>query len=61
MFNTDLRTILTDYGFQGFPLRKDFPLAGYVEIFYDDNNKTIVTRQIELSQIFKNFFFKTLW
>ena len=61
LFNVDLRNILTDYGFIGFPLRKNFPLSGYLELFYDDNNKTIVVKQLELSQEFKNFFFKTLW
>lgn len=61
LFNVDLRNILTDYGFVGFPLRKNFPLSGYVELFYDDNNKVIVVKQLELSQEFKNFFFKTLW
>ena len=60
-FNTDLRRILTDYGFKGFPLRKDFPLSGYIEVKYDENKKRIVTESIELSQEFRTFNFKTPW
>jgi NADH-quinone oxidoreductase subunit C len=44
--NNDLRRILTDYGFEGFPLRKDFPMTGFVEIRYDDTEKRISTRVI---------------
>lgn len=53
----DLRRILTDYGFQGFPLRKDFPLSGYVELRYDDELKSIVYNPLELSQEFRYFDF----
>jgi len=49
-FNHDLRRILTDYGFNGHPLRKDFPLTGYLELFYDDNQKIWY-------YIFLNFYF----
>ncbi len=56
--NEDLRRILTDYGFRGFPLRKDFPLTGYVESFYDDNQKRISYKLVELSQEYRNFNFK---
>lgn len=54
----DLRRILTDYGFKGFPLRKDFPVTGFVDIFFDDVQKKIVYRSLELSQEFRNFNFK---
>ena len=51
----DLRRILTDYGFEGFPLRKDFPLSGYTEIRYDDSLKRIVYEPIQLQQEYRNF------
>ncbi|KAK4636136.1 NADH-ubiquinone oxidoreductase [Fulvia fulva] len=51
----DLRRILTDYGFDGHPLRKDFPLTGYTEIRYDEEKKRIVVEPLELSQAFRNF------
>lgn len=57
----DLRRILTDYGFEGFPLRKDFPLSGYVETRYDDSQKRVVTEFIELTQEYRNFDFKNPW
>lgn len=51
----DLRRIMTDYGFDGHPLRKDFPLTGYTEIRYDEEKKRIVVEPLELSQAFRNF------
>jgi NADH:ubiquinone oxidoreductase subunit C len=54
----DLRRILTDYGFLGYPLRKDFPLTGFVEIIYDDSQKHIIYKPVELAQEFRNFSFK---
>jgi NADH/F420H2 dehydrogenase subunit C len=57
----DLRRILTDYGFEGYPMRKDFPLSGYVELKYDRNKKRIVLNSIELSQEFRFFCFETPW
>lgn len=57
----DLRRILTDYGFEGFPLRKDFPLMGFVEVRYDDENKRIVYEPVELSQEYRTFEFENPW
>jgi NADH:ubiquinone oxidoreductase subunit C len=57
----DLRRILTDYGFEGFPLRKDFPLMGFVEVRYDDQKKTIVYEPVELSQQYRTFTFNNPW
>jgi len=51
----DLRRILTDYGFEGYPLRKDFPLTGYVEVRYDEEKKRVVTEPLELTQSFRDF------
>ncbi|KAL6852414.1 putative NADH-ubiquinone oxidoreductase 30.4 kDa subunit, mitochondrial [Amphichorda felina] len=51
----DLRRIMTDYGFEGHPFRKDFPLTGYTEIRYDEEKKRIVTEPLELTQAFRNF------
>lgn len=59
--NTDLRRILNDYGFKGYPLRKDFPLTGYMDTFYDDNTKKISYRKLELNQEYRNFNFKSSW
>jgi len=57
----DLRRILTDYGFEGHPLRKDFPLTGYVEIRYDDAQKRIVYEPVKLTQEFRSFDFLSPW
>ena len=57
----DLRRLLTDYGFEGHPLRKDFPLSGYVEFRYDDSKKRVVSEPIELSQDFRFFDFSSPW
>jgi NADH-quinone oxidoreductase subunit C len=57
----DLRRILTDYGFQGFPLRKDFPLTGYVEVRYDDAQKRVVYEPVRLTQEFRSFDFLSPW
>jgi NADH-quinone oxidoreductase subunit C len=57
----DLRRLLTDYGFQGFPLRKDFPLTGYVEVRYDDQQKRVVYEPVKLTQEFRNFDFESPW
>jgi NADH-quinone oxidoreductase subunit C len=53
--NADLRRILTDYGFSGFPLRKDFPLTGFLETYYSDEQKRIVYQPVELSQEMRQF------
>lgn len=57
----DLRRILTDYGFQGYPLRKDFPLTGYVEVRYDEEQKRVVYEPVELAQEFRSFDFESPW
>lgn len=57
----DLRRILTDYGFEGHPLRKDFPLSGYVEVRYDDSEKRVITEPLELTQEFRYFDFASPW
>ncbi|OMJ24372.1 putative NADH-ubiquinone oxidoreductase [Smittium culicis] len=57
----DLRRILTDYGFEGHPLRKDFPLHGYTEVRYDETKKRVVSEPIQLSQAFRNFDYSSAW
>jgi NADH-quinone oxidoreductase subunit C len=57
----DMRRILTDYGFEGYPLRKDFPLTGFVEVRYDDDAKRVVYEPVRLNQEFRNFDFLSPW
>lgn len=59
--NPDLRRILTDYGFQGHPFRKDFPLSGYVELRYSEEAKRVVYEPVKLAQDFRNFDFLSPW
>jgi NADH-quinone oxidoreductase subunit C len=57
----DLRRLLTDYGFEGHPLRKDFPLTGYVEVRYDEDQKRVVYEPVKLKQEFRSFDFLSPW
>ena len=59
--NVDLRRLLTDYGFQGHPLRKDFPLTGHVEVRYDAERRAVVYEPVKLQQDFRNFDFLSPW
>ncbi len=57
----DHRRIVTDYGFEGHPLRKDFPLTGYVEVRYDEERKAVIYEKVKLTQEFRNFDFLSPW
>ena len=57
----DLRRLLTDYGFQGYPLRKDFPLSGHVEVRYDPEQERVVYEPVKLTQAYRNFDFLSPW
>ena len=57
----DMRRLLTDYGFEGHPLRKDFPLTGFVEVRYDDEHKRVIYEPVRLTQEFRNFDFLSPW
>jgi NADH-quinone oxidoreductase subunit C len=57
----DMRRLLTDYGFEGHPLRKDFPLTGFVEVRWDDEQKRVVYDRVKLAQEFRNFDFLSPW
>lgn len=59
--NSDLRRLLNDYGFEGYPLRKDFPLTGYIEVRYDDESQTMLYETVELSQEFRVFISSSPW
>jgi NADH-quinone oxidoreductase subunit C len=61
MFHPDLRRILTDYGFEGHPQRKDFPLTGYVELRYDEDQKRVVYEKVKLNQAYRSFDFLSPW
>ena len=61
LLHSDLRTILTDYGFKGYPLRKDFPLTGFVDVLYNDSQKQIVKINLELTQKYRKFKFNSSW
>ncbi len=57
----DLRRILTDYGFQGFPLRKDFPLTGHTEVRYSEDKKKVISEPVKLEQNYRNFDYESPW
>ena len=57
----DLRRILTDYGFEGYPLRKDFPLTGHTEVRYSEKHKKVISEPVKLDQEYRNFDFESPW
>ena len=57
----DLRRILTDYGFEGYPLRKDFPLTGFTEVRYSEKEKKVISESVKLDQDYRNFDFESPW
>ncbi len=57
----DLRRILTDYGFEGHPLRKDFPLSGYTEVRYNEDRKKVISEPVKLDQEYRDFDFGSPW
>ena len=57
----DLRRILTDYGFEGYPLRKDFPLTGHTEVRYSEDKKKVISEPVKLDQEYRNFDFESHW
>ena len=59
--HSNLKRILTDYGFEGHPLRKDFPLSGFIEIRYNETQKRIVSELLEFSQEYRTFNFSNPW
>lgn len=59
--NPDLRRILTDYGFIGHPLRKDFPVTGYLQVRYDENEQRVISEPVKLQQAFRQFDFVSPW
>jgi NADH dehydrogenase (ubiquinone) Fe-S protein 3 len=59
--HSNLKRILTDYGFEGYPLRKDFPLSGYVEVRYDEKKKRVINEFLELSQEYRTFDYYSPW
>lgn len=60
-YHTDLRRILTDYGFKGFPLRKDFPLTGFREIYFNENKKRLIYKKLILAQEYRLYTFRNPW
>lgn len=58
LLHPNLRRLLTDYGFKGYPLRKDFPLSGYINIYYDDSLQSIMAQYLDSSQLFRFYKFQ---